>query len=117
MLTLTSHNTNLDISAKQRKIRFQDDSDVDPDEPEKDTRIKFKAPVAAPAAILPSAAPAAIIHESVPAAVVAAAEEASLDGEPVDDDPLNQPAVSALQMKMLKLAGQQIPMVDPEVCQ
>jgi len=34
---------NDDCTAKQRKIRFEDDDTHDPDAEEKDTRVKFKA--------------------------------------------------------------------------
>lgn len=50
--------------AKSRKIRFKDDDSHDPDEPEKDTRLKYKGPV------------------------------------------------TSLQAKMLKMAGQQMPVLN-----
>lgn len=52
------------VTARSRKIRFEDDGTRDPDEPEKDTRLKMK------------------------------------------------PAVSKLQVMMLKMAGQEVPMVE-----
>ncbi len=52
---------------RPRKIRFEDDDTRDPEEPEKDTRLKFK------------------------------------------------PAVSSLHAMMLKMAGQEVPMVEVEV--
>ena len=32
------------VSGQRKKIRFVDDDSIDPDEDEKDTRLKFKAP-------------------------------------------------------------------------
>jgi len=38
-----SHWTRCNCTAKQRKIRFEDDATHDPDAEEKDTRVKYKA--------------------------------------------------------------------------